>query len=776
MGTGMTKPSPYVLLACGLLSSCGAEQLSQDSDNNRNEAIDDFDGEGGAGTGGIAVGGAATGGFDVGGGGAGGAGPENVCAPGAAASCYSGPPGTEGVGVCVPGTQICADDGMSWGPCIGEVVPSEETCALEGDEDCDGEANEGGIDCSVQPWFGHRVLLRSTSHQERRRVRRGHPDLPTLTAPATVPCVGETLPQLEDCNTPADEDCDGVTPACPEAVVDLRVDNNRNGSVELNAASEDTNEHLWDANSGAVFLANIDDDQNACPTSGSDSALASCHDANDNYVNGSDDLLDLARIKTVPWPDAPNDASAYLTVSSPGSNHVRLFKKSGNSWSVYVPGTTFSATEIQAGVELAIEGTDVIRDDGIWNGLVDLTLTVDGGTGPDGPIGGGSDIVRMRQAPMLFRHHNDPVTTYYVTHFSSTDSQLFRDDLATAAAATSADLINVYENDQWTQDFFETAYMAMPAIAGHHVVHVNVRSANYTGQLRSAGRVGLHRSARSKRRGCDRVRPQPQQLDGHAELVRQLGDHPSLQPQRTRLATGAGVARQRAKLLPRHALRLDGPVTGDAGHRLHRHVVVAGLPRPTKPCRFVKANTPRGWVMLVNDATMAKNMLEQQQSAGYGNVDMFVGKYWSGFSSAQVSISEVLADTDVMNESAWAAVKVDDQVADIVAATGLTSSEMVAVPFLHWETSGWSVAYQPGTVNGIYMADDVFGAPDPHGPVINGQDIFKSQLVSALAPYGIDVYWIENWDLYHRLLGEVHCGTNATRAVPASTKWWESGL
>ena len=34
--------------------------------------------------------------------------------------------------------------------------------------------------------------------------------------------------------------------------------------------------------------------------------------------------------------------------------------------------------------------------------------------------------------------------------------------------------------------------------------------------------------------------------------------------------------------------------------------------------------------------------------------------------------------------------------------------------------------------------------------------------------------WAEDWDLYHRAMGEVHCGTNATRKVPDS-KWWESG-
>jgi len=36
--------------------------------------------------------------------------------------------------------------------------------------------------------------------------------------------------------------------------------------------------------------------------------------------------------------------------------------------------------------------------------------------------------------------------------------------------------------------------------------------------------------------------------------------------------------------------------------------------------------------------------------------------------------------------------------------------------------SGRSVAFQPGMVNGLYIADAHFVAPDPHGPVIGGSD------------------------------------------------------
>jgi protein-arginine deiminase len=191
---------------------------------------------------------------------------------------------------------------------------------------------------------------------------------------------------------------------------------------------------------------------------------------------------------------------------------------------------------------------------------------------------------------------------------------------------------------------------------------------------------------------------------------------------------------------------------------------------------FLKASTPRGWVLLVNDARLAKTMLEAEVARGNGDVPMFVGKRWIDDRgreySAQATISQVLANTQVMAASNEAAVKVDEQLAVIQAETGLTEAEIIRVPFLHDVDYGASIAYQPGTVNLFVLDDRTVVVPEPHGPVINGVDIFKAQLEAALAPYQVTVKWVENWDLYHRLGGEVHCGTNALRAVP-SQQWWE---
>jgi hypothetical protein len=60
------------------------------------------------------------------------------CTPPATQPCYSGPPGTLGVGACKGGVATCQSD-ATWGPCAGDVVPHPEDCATPADEDCDGK-------------------------------------------------------------------------------------------------------------------------------------------------------------------------------------------------------------------------------------------------------------------------------------------------------------------------------------------------------------------------------------------------------------------------------------------------------------------------------------------------------------------------------------------------------------------------------------------------------------------------------------------------------------
>jgi len=132
----------------------------------------------------------------------------------------------------------------------------------------------------------------------------------------------------------------------------------------------------------------------------------------------------------------------------------------------------------------------------------------------------------------------------------------------------------------------------------------------------------------------------------------------------------------------------------------------------------------------------------------------------------------VIGDPDLLGANTWAAAEIANQIDHLSMETGLDPSEVVSAPFIFWEQFGYVLAYVPGVVNGVVLSETVFAAPDPHGPEIGGFDLFKDLLEQNLVVVGYTPAWIENWDLYHRLDGEVHCGSNVTRAIP-SQPWWE---
>ena len=62
------------------------------------------------------------------------------CTPGDVVGCYTGPPGTRGIGVCRSGERACASG--AFGPCVGQVLPGQDV--VNGlDDDCDGQVDSG---------------------------------------------------------------------------------------------------------------------------------------------------------------------------------------------------------------------------------------------------------------------------------------------------------------------------------------------------------------------------------------------------------------------------------------------------------------------------------------------------------------------------------------------------------------------------------------------------------------------------------------------------------
>jgi protein-arginine deiminase len=572
----------------------------------------------------------------------------------------------------------------------------------------------------------------------------------------------------------------------PRVVVSLRADVNRDGIVSITDDSDEAGKADWTAERGAIFLANIDDDLGQCPygPAYSDIELAECNDAADEIINGDEDLLDLAYLRTVPWPAAPDGTVGSIHVSNAAAPYVRLFFSDGDSYSMLPPGHPVQAPFLRQGLELAIEGTDVVRDPEIWDGFVDVTFRVDVPEGHGDLSGTHTDTVRMRISPVMTFHHLLPAEQLYVTRIGNdADSVAFVNSLDVLVAQSlgpKPHRINTW--DQWTQDFFETAYMSMPKVGGQHVIRVNIRSANVwyptdsANPLRDAGREVFAMRGRNVAALQQFTRSKPADNDtldsfGNTETIPPYTHNGVSYPMgRSYRGYVPSFYPDRSFMKMMEAQKVQPPVYVDTSWLLVAHV--------DETISFLKANTPRGWVVLANDPTLARQMLEAEVAKGNGAVEMFVGKKsFDRFGrevSATRTISQVLADTAVMAESAASAVEVDAQLAILKQQTGITDAEIVRVPFLHEKVYGASVAYQPGTVNLLVVNDSNVVVADPFGPMIQGQDIFKVHLEAALGEYGYTIRWIDDWNLYHRNLGEVHCATNATRAIPEAL-WWESG-
>jgi protein-arginine deiminase len=572
-------------------------------------------------------------------------------------------------------------------------------------------------------------------------------------------------------------------PPEPDIVADLRGDSNRDGEIKFDDSDKDKT--TWDKSVGAVFLANIDDDNVRCKATGDDVTIEKCNDAQDEIINGDDDALDLARLKTKPWPKTPVDATATIAITTESAKPlVRLFKKTGEGATDFTPlagDEVFTAEEIQAGLEFGIEAKDIVRDPAKWDGYVDIELKV---TSPT--KGEAIDTVHMRVAPVMTYHHLLPAEKIWVSNTGGFGNKEMRTDLAKACKAAGVPAPQeINDGDPWTQDFFETGFMTMPGAGGtQHAMRVNYRSANVfepskpKTPLRPAGQIVF------KLRGKDVAGIQQFDIkhSGQMDSLNSFGNLETIPPYDL-----DGVSYPMGRIIrgktksffpdPSFVKMMDAQSVQQPSINVDTQWLLVGHIDETTS--FVKAKTPRGWVLLVNDARLAKQMLEDEVKAGHGDIPMFVGKVWQDFETgkdrpAAISIKDVLADTEVLQSSAEAAVEVDAQLAIIKKETGLKDDEIIRVPFLHTTISGRSAAYQPGTVNGIYVSDTHFGSPDPHGPTINGKDIFKSALEEPLSKLGITVDWIEDWSEYHLGIGEVHCGTNATRKIP-ETKWWESG-
>jgi protein-arginine deiminase len=507
-----------------------------------------------------------------------------------------------------------------------------------------------------------------------------------------------------------------------------------------------------------VVLPNLDDDSRRCQVtdaqmdalgSSVDASLAACNDAADEVVNGQADAEDLARLT------ARGSGPGHVTVS--GRAHV--FVRRGSSWA---PASELSGAELRRGVQLGVEATDIRHPD--WDGRITVTLT------------SGDTVVshHLRVAPLMLQHDLQRATTVFAARpgeglgrpadwswigtWEPRDWPSFSAGLESAGAPVRyLTGTETWWQDNWWQDLFEPAY----AQAGGRTMRVAIRSAN----IWDVGGVRTPRPAARALfrdlRGPDVAVVQALADDGRdaiKDLRNATGNVESLPPYRGyprgRLVYGtdpSGVLTPDPTFID--LLTSQGeqpPVVIDTSWLLVGH--------SDETTHVVRARNARGWTLMVADPRLALSTLRAAQAGGHGNARFTTGR-------GNSTIDEVLADSKALADNEEAARHIDDQLSVLLAETGLPADELVRVPVLFEKPAsvGLFVAATPGIPNGLSVDAQTFAAPDPHAPVVDGRDIFQSVTERALRD--VHVHWVEDLGWAHQGGGEVHCTTNAWRAV-----------
>ena len=583
--------------------------------------------------------------------------------------------------------------------------------------------------------------------------------------------------------------------------VDIVVDADRNGVADAASEADQAGEMEYQGNVGALFLPNLDDDDSD-----------GYRDSDDVKVAGNGDELDLATFKLTACEDCPKGSTGLLEIDAESAKNVRIFAfdPAAKTWALVAGETNWcmdeapectpvaswavSSANVKAGVTLGIEARDVIRSTEVgWIGVVDLKYSVTDADGNPVTSDGspkGEDTARMRVAPWVLFGNISPFDRVW----SSDDSSVFVEGVAEGAEAAGV-AYDPYGNygDQWTQDFFQTGYWAMPR-AGENGEVVSqgmaVGNARPWGRNNSDNQLPI-RWLMKNYLAPDKAVLQVYKTNHTGDSYDSHGNHDLIPPYENgsesfplgRILIGSGVLKETRTFY--NAQGAQSPYyTADTSWLLVGHV--------DEYLSYAPASTERGWKLLVGSPRLAREMLEDAQAAGNGDAVMHEGKEWYDFNTggeypADITIDEVLADTELMAGSQSAQAAIDDEVGKLQEAIGLADDEIIEIPFLigsqNFGGTKVHIAYQPGTVNMLVMGD-VAVIPKPFGPKIGGEDIFEADLQESMGSgvnklgkdgKGMTLVFADDWDFYHRLDGEVHCGTNPEASAPfTSLNWWET--
>uniref|UniRef100_A0A8C8IZI3 protein-arginine deiminase n=1 Tax=Oncorhynchus tshawytscha TaxID=74940 RepID=A0A8C8IZI3_ONCTS len=179
---------------------------------------------------------------------------------------------------------------------------------------------------------------------------------------------------------------------------------------------------------------------------------------------------------------------------------------------------------------------------------------------------------------------------------------------------------------------------------------------------------------------------------------------------------------------------------------------------------FVPAPDKKGFRLLLASPDAGYKLFRGLQNDGHGQAKMFDAE-------EEITVDEILSDDKLGAENNYVQSCIDWNRDVLKRELGLDDDDIIDLPILfHVMEENRAVAYYPDMVNMIVLGKNL-GIPKPFGPKVDGRCALEAEMTSLMEGLGLRCTYIDDFASYHKLLGEVHCGSNVRRE-PFSFKWW----
>ena len=461
----------------------------------------------------------------------------------------------------------------------------------------------------------------------------------------------------------------------------------------------------------------------------------------------------------------PTGSALMLRVDKAAIGKVGLFQKREGQWAPLGADGTWKVDLEPGGrcnVELGVVARSFAQPD--WSGDFALTFALVAGDG----LERGTGEVPFRVAPFLLASALDPVEEVLVVgsprtaRFAKSLKRILQQigvRMRTIRVGADGD-----EYDLWPQDALEIGRFCVPS--GQEARQIVAVLPGIRAKLEWTNPEPLDRAARSafEEQGAilaDVAIPRPgtRWIDwyGNLEVSPPVKSRDGQEFPLGRVLTG------RQKELSLHP---DVLAFLEAQRAQTPPLVVdtswLGIGHVDEVVNFIPANTRPGFRVLLPSISLARAILEEAVAQGFSQQMAFAGH------QGQVTAAALLEEIALSEENLQIQSILDETKHHLCEGLGVDESDLVELPVLFSE----GMAVIPNCINSLIINGHAV-VPDPLGPQVDGEDAFARVIQSALSACGIQVHFLDVWDTYHWLGGEIHCGTNTVRRI-SNPMWWKA--